>query len=167
MLLIQYIDSIDCDYKVINKGKTFWPCRFETLCENKLLVADGAHNIDSMQKLTMVLDRYYGTKEIVCIFGASEDKDLKPMIEELAPHVDRFIMTKAPHPRAADPKRLSRIASELGRTNQITESLEEAYEIYQREGGGNVCFLVTGSLFVAGGIRELQMKQDPSLRFFE
>ena len=89
------------------------------------------------------------------------------MIEELAPHVDRFIMTKSSHPRAGDPKLLARLASEIGRTNQIAETLEEAYEIYQREGGGDVCFLVTGSLFVAGGIRELQMKQDPSLRFFE
>lgn len=158
----------DLDLKKAYEGisKAFWPCRFETLSEDKLLVADGAHNIDSMKKLGMALERYYGTKEITCIFGASEDKELKPMIAELAPHVDRFIMTRSTHPRAADPRTLAKIASETGRKNQIAETLEDAYAIYEQEGGNDSCFLVTGSLFVAGGIRELHMSKDPSLRYF-
>lgn len=148
-------------------GKTFWPCRFEVLSNEKPLVADGAHNIDSIEKLCQLLDRSYGTKEIICVFGASGDKDLKPMIAALAPHIDCFIMTKSTHPRAADPHVLSRIASEIGRKNQIADSLEDAYNIYLNEGNENRCFLVTGSLFIAGGIRELHMKTDTSIRYFD
>jgi len=147
--------------------KAFWPCRFELLCSDKPLIADGAHNIDSIEKLCAVLDRNYGTKKVICIFGASEDKDLKPMITMLAPHVDSFIMTRSTHPRAADPKQLAAIASEIGRENQVTDTLEDAYEIYRKMGNGDVCFLATGSLFVTGGIRELHMKYNPSLRYFD
>ena len=114
----------------------------------------------------MVLDRYYGTKKIICIFGASEDKDLEHMINKLAQHVDSFIMTRSTHPRAASPHLLAKIASKTGRKNRIAETLEEAYEIYKKQGSEDICFLVTGSLFTAGGIRELYMKDDPQLRYF-
>lgn len=147
-------------------ANTFWPCRFELLDENKPLLVDGAHNIDSVRKLCMALDRYYGTKEIVCIFGASEDKELEPMISELAPHVERFIMTRSTHPRAADPKVLSSISSHVGRDNVIADTLEEAYAMYKADSNKDSCYLVTGSLFVAGGIRELYMHEH-SVKYFE
>ena len=147
-------------------GRAFWPCRFEILNKSKTLVVDGAHNIDSIRKLTSVLDRYYGTKKIVCIFGASEDKALLPMISELAPHVDQFIMTRSTHPRAADPKLLAKIASVIGRKNTIADTLEEAYSIYDNDHNEDTCYIVTGSLFVAGGIREIHMKNDDSIRYF-
>lgn len=158
--------QLDFNKAVSGIGNTFWPCRFELLCEQKPLVTDGAHNIDSIEKLCMVLDRYYGTKKIICIFGASEDKDLEHMINKLAQHVDSFIMTRSTHPRAASPHLLAKIASKTGRKNRIAETLEEAYEIYKKQGSEDICFLVTGSLFTAGGIRELYMKDDPQLRYF-
>ena len=158
--------QLDLEKAIDGIQNTFWPCRFETLCESKLLVADGAHNADSIRQLSKALDQYYGSKEIICIFGASEDKELKTMIAELAPHVDRFIMTRSTHPRAANPRLLSQIASQTGRKNQIAETLEDAYAIYENLSGKDLCFLVTGSLFTAGGIRELHMQKDLSLRYF-
>ena len=157
---------LDIEKALEGIGNTFWPCRFEVLDENKPLVADGAHNIDSIRKLCQTIDRYYGTKEITCIFGASEDKELAAMISELAPHVDRFIMTRSTHPRAAEPKVLSEISSKIGRENRTADSLEDAYAAYLADSNENSCFIVTGSLFVAGGIRELYMK-DHSIKYFD
>ena len=88
------------------------------------------------------------------------------MIHQLAPYVDEFIMTKSIHPRAADPSLLSRIASETGRKTRSPESLEDAFSVYEAEKDNNCCFIATGSLFVAGGIRELCMKKDGSIRYF-
>ncbi|MBQ6505415.1 MAG: bifunctional folylpolyglutamate synthase/dihydrofolate synthase [Flexilinea sp.] len=158
--------GLDLEKAIAGIGNAFWPCRFEVLDKSKTLVADGAHNLDSIQKLTSALDRYYGTKRIVCIFGASEDKALKPMINELAPHIDRFIMTRAPHPRAAVPEVLSKIAAGVGRENIIADTLEEAYSIYKNDQNADTCYIATGSLFVAGGIREIHMKNYDSIRFF-
>ena len=147
-------------------GKAFWPCRFEVLNKSKILVVDGAHNEDSIQKLTLVLERYYGTKKIICIFGASEDKALQTMIRELAPHVSQFIMTRSTHPRAAAPEYLSKIASSFGRENIIADTLEEAYMFYENDHNEDTCYIATGSLFVAAGIREIHMKNDDSIRYF-
>lgn len=147
-------------------GKTFWPCRFELLCESKLLIVDGAHNIDSIRKLNAVLERYYGSGKIICIFGASEDKALYEMINELAPHVDRFIMTRSTNPRAASPQQLASIAASIGRDNTITETLKDAYNIYENDPDKDVCYIAAGSLFVAGGIRDLHMRNDASIRYF-
>ena len=160
-------EHLDISKALEGISKTFWPCRFERISKEKPLVLDGAHNIDSIQKLCAVMDRYFGTKEITCVFGASEDKDLSAMITELAPHVDRFIMTRSTHPRAADPKLLASIASSIGRKNQIAETLEDAFSIYENSFNENSCFLVTGSLFVAGGFRELYMNKDSSIPYFK
>ena len=122
---------------------------------------------EAFAKLCESIEHFCGTKQVKCIFGASEDKDLDTMISLLAPHVDEFIMTRSIHPRAADPKALGKLAAETGRKNRITNSLEEAFAIYEADQQENVCYIAAGSLFVAGGIRELAMQRDPSLKYFE
>lgn len=159
--------KIDLDKAVDGIRDTFWPCRFETIADSPALIVDGAHNSDSIEKLAAAIDRFCSPKTIKCIFGASEDKDLRSMIRKLAPHVDEFIMTRSIHPRAADPKILCDLASEAGRRNRRTDSLEEAYSIYESEKDMNTCYITAGSLFAAGGIREIHMQKDPALRYFE
>ena len=159
-------NSLDLKKAVEGISKTFWPCRFETLSEEPALIVDGAHNSDSIDKLNSLIDRYCGTKKVICIFGASEDKNIDVMITRLAPHVDEFIMTRSIHPRAADPKLLQHYAAETGRRNRVTNSLEEAFAIYEAEQDPSVCYIAAGSLFVAGGIRELYMKNHPDIRYF-
>ncbi len=159
-------NSFDIGKAVEGISKTFWPCRFETLSSKPVLIVDGAHNTDSIEKLNSLIDRYCGTKKVICIFGASEDKNLNAMITRLAPHVDEFIMTRSIHPRAADPKLLQGYASENGRKNRIADSLEEAFAIYETETDPSVCYIAAGSLFVAGGIRELYMKKNSDTGYF-
>ena len=147
--------------------KAFWPCRFEKIADRPALVVDGAHNNESVKKLCESIEHYFGACRVKCIFGASEDKSLDSMIRLLAPHVDEFILTRSIHPRAADPKLLAGFAAETGRKNRITNSLEEAFALYEADKSENTCYIAAGSLFVAGGIRELMMARDPSLRYFE
>ncbi len=163
---LKSIFNLDISKASAGISDTFWPCRFERLMTGPDLITDGAHNTDSISRLANVIDRYYGTKKVKCIFGASEDKNLQKMIYSLAPHVDEFIMTRSTHPRAADPEELSRIASETGRKNRWTSSLEDAFAVFESEKDENTCYIATGSLFVAGGIRELCMKKDDKIRYF-
>ncbi len=159
----------DLDLKKAADGisNTFWPCRFERIVSGPDLITDGAHNEDSIAALSNTIDRYYGRKKVICIFGASEDKNLRKMIFKLAPHVDEFIMTKSIHPRAADPQLLSHIASEAGRKNRCTDSIEDALALYESGKNENCCCIATGSLFVAAGIRELCMKKYGTIRYFD
>jgi dihydrofolate synthase/folylpolyglutamate synthase len=154
--------------KSISDGlaKIFWPCRFEKVSIDPPVILDGAHNPDSIEKLVMTLNRFYGTKRITCVFGCSEDKDLSGMIRILAPFVSDFIVTRSTHPRSMETKQIYDEVLSNGRPAVIRESLELALRDIDNGDKNNV-YIVTGSLFVTAGIRELLMKRNPDMKYFE
>lgn len=166
MKLKGFFSSFEIQKAIEGLSQTFWPCRMERVSEFPLVILDGAHNDDSMKKLCAALDTYCGTRSIKCVFGASEDKTFNSMIRILAPHVDEFIMTKSSHPRAADPNLLLNAAVSVGRRSRIAETIEDAFGMIESESADNVCYIVTGSLFVAGDMRGLFMKKDNTLKYF-
>ncbi len=138
---------------------TYWPCRFDTIWQKPLVIIDGAHNEDSMLKLMTVVNRYYGTRKITCIFGASADKKCREMIKIIAPNVENFIVTRSTHPRAAQPSVLADMVLETGRKCLITDSIEQAWGLVLKSEEDRV-FIVTGSLFVTAGFWKLSGKSD-------
>jgi dihydrofolate synthase/folylpolyglutamate synthase len=146
-------------------GKDLLPCRFEKIQDSPLIIADGAHNLDSIQKLIFLFNRFYGNREIICVFGASADKKCNEMINELAPNVSRFIVTRSTHPRAAIPKDLRDMEIRCGKHVQLTDQIEEAYDIICNSRNDGI-YIVTGSLFVAAGFREIVMQQKGNLPYF-
>ena len=151
----------------IEKGfsETFLPCRFEIVSEQPLIVLDGAHNQDSMRNLAATINRYYGTRQITCVIGCSEDKDLAAMLKEIAPLVQEFVATRSTHPRSMDPNKILEQVLACGRRGQVCEKLEDALEVIQNRPADCV-YIVTGSLFVTAGFRELMMKSHPEIRYF-
>ena len=77
------------------------PGRFQIVPGQPVLVLDVAHNPHSVAALAENLDAmgFYPTTHAV--FGAMADKDLHPMLERIAPLVDRWYFTDLPLPRAA------------------------------------------------------------------
>ena len=65
---------------------------------------------NSALKLRIALDDYFPGQPVTLIFGASADKDIAGMMEELLPRVSRLIVTQAVHPRAAEPEELVGLA---------------------------------------------------------
>jgi dihydrofolate synthase/folylpolyglutamate synthase len=129
-----------------------WPGRFQVLATDPAVVVDSAHNRDSALKLRIALDDYFPGMPVTLIFGASGDKDIAGMLEELAPRIARLIVTQAVHPRAEPPQALA----ELGRSHgvrveirvPVAAALQRALEL---AGPGEV-ILAAGSLFVAGEV---------------
>jgi len=131
-----------------------WPCRFEIIKKEPLIIVDSAHNVDSAVKLQLTVKDYLNNKHVTLIFGASEDKDIRGMFEVLFPVVDDIIVTKSIHPRAFEPENLAGIASQLQRNVKVTQSLEEALELISGKSSDDV-ILITGSIFVAAGVKEI------------
>lgn len=77
------------------------PGRFQIIPGQPTLVLDVAHNPHSVAALTANLDAmgFYPTTHAV--FGAMADKDLAPMLQRIAPLVDRWYFTDLPTARAA------------------------------------------------------------------
>jgi len=130
-----------------------WPGRFEIIHRNPIIVLDSAHNRDAALKLRLALDDYFPGKPVILVFGASEDKDIQGMFFELLPRVNRVIVVKSFHPRAADPELLAKLVHQFGRQVSIIPDIADALPAAVKLAGHEAIVLVTGSIFVAAGAR--------------
>lgn len=140
--------------------KVVWPCRFEIINRNPYLIIDSAHNRDSAHKLRQAMHDYFPGKPITLIFGASEDKDISGMFAELLPACSRVILTRSPHPRAAELNTLIKSASSYPCSIITAETIEIALKFSLDPGEPDGVVLVAGSLFVAAIVREAWLKQN-------
>lgn len=126
-----------------------WPARFELLRRNPPLIVDSAHNRDSALKLRLTLDDYFPGKPVILVFGASEDKDITGMFDELVPRVERIIATQSIHPRAIEPGTLVQMAHQRGCPAKMVMPVEQALQTALEMAGNDRIVLVAGSLFIA------------------
>ena len=128
-----------------------WPGRYEILLRRPYLVLDGAHNRDSAQKLATTLRDYFPGRRVTLIFGASSDKDVTGMLDELlAPGVGvtRAILTQAVHPRAQDPEELADMVKAHGLRPEVASSVAHAVTRALAAAEPDDVVLACGSLFV-------------------
>ena len=132
----------------------FWPGRFEVIQKLPPVILDCAHNRDSALKLRLTLEEYYPGKRVILIFGASEDKDIQGMFEELMPVVEQLMAVKSFHPRAIEPGKLVEMVRSYGKPVQIVDQIPEALEKAIQLAGETTAVLVTGSIFVVAEARK-------------
>lgn len=144
-------------------AKIVWFCRFEVrqAANGRTILFDGAHNPDSIDKLVKSVERYFPGQRVAYVIGFSEDKDLEPMIERITRNATAIIATRSTHPRAARAELIAGMCREYGREAIVCGSaehgLEDAVKVIHAMDSIDV-FVITGSLFVAGGLRALMMK---------
>ena len=102
---------------------------------------------------------YFGVRRIGFVVGFSEDKNAAAMIETFGAVGAVFIATRSMHPRAADPAEIAAQVRVNGRPVSVCETLEGALAEMRRMTDVEV-FIVTGSLFVAGGMRSLLLGRE-------
>lgn len=140
----------------IEKGllKAFWPGRLEVVRTKPFIILDGAHNRDSAERLADFVEKEFKKFKKWLVFGVSEDKDIKGIVERLEAFADRVIITSSNNPRSADPNR--KIKGFFKRTKpETTRSVEEAVDILNKEIKEDEVAIITGSLFVVGQARSL------------
>lgn len=141
--------------------RVIWPARFEILRREPPVIIDSAHNQDSALKLRLALDDYFPGKPVILLFGASEDKDIRGMLSELLPRVQRVIATQSVHPRAMEAEKIVDLAHQAGCPAQAIVPLEAAL-VHALKLAGNQCAVVAaGSLFVAAATRQAWISLDP------
>jgi dihydrofolate synthase/folylpolyglutamate synthase len=145
-------EGISIPEQAIQRGfaKTSWLGRFQVLSQDPTVILDAAHNRDSALKLRISLDDYFPGKAVTVVFGASSDKDITGMFDELLPRVARLIVTQADNPRAAEVEELARLAHGHGTRVETVVPVRQALEHALRIQRPDEVLLVTGSLFVVG-----------------
>ena len=99
------------------------------------------------------LETYFPGKQVYLILGASEDKNLIGMFEEMKPKIKKLIVTRADHPRALEPEKICRVAEQVGVASEAVEPVEAAFhralELSEKDGS---IVLSAGSMFVTAEV---------------
>ena len=146
----------------IQKGfrEVVWPARFELLQHDPPVIVDSAHTVDSARKLQLTMDDYFSDKQVVLVFGVSEDKNVAGMLTELTPRISQVIATRSIHPRAMEPEKIAEIAKNHGLPVIVKRTVEEALEAAMLLSDGKKVVLATGSIFSAAGVRQAWFKKN-------
>ena len=146
-----------------------WPGRLEIVKRSPVVVVDGAHNVESMEKLHDAIAQLFHRRNVVVVLGITQDKDIAGIVEQiggwsdsiLGPLVERVIVTRSEHPRAADPQEVAREAVMSGLAVEIEKNVptalaraEELARNIKSATANDVLVLVTGSLFTVAEARE-------------
>jgi dihydrofolate synthase/folylpolyglutamate synthase len=131
-----------------------WPGRMEILSEKPLLVVDGAHNGDSIQKLLRSVKGYLNYRKLWLVFGCGRTHTPDTLIGLLQPEVDQWILTQAQHPKATPSAELADLLSRKGGHGRATATVEAALRTAKEAAAPDDLILVTGSLFVVAEARQ-------------
>lgn len=130
---------------------THWPGRFEILRADPPIIADSAHNIDSVNKLAVTLAEVFPGRRWVFIFGTMKDKDADGMIKALNPRATRWIMTQTQdNPRAMPAEQLLALAQARNAKAVALPNLTDALDSILN-GNDPVC--IVGSVALVGEAR--------------
>ncbi len=126
-----------------------WPGRFQVLRGEPTLVLDGAHNPAGARALLASLRALFGAAPVTFVVGVSRDKDAAAILAALAPAARRLILTRAAHPRAAEPEALRAQAPPSIPAVETAATVAAALALATRPPAPPVV-CVAGSLFVVG-----------------
>lgn len=132
-----------------------WPGRLEIMRRNPLVVIDGAHNIDGINKLTESIDKYFEYNKMVLILGILADKQVDDMVKTICPKAAKVIAVTPHSERAELSEDLMKKVLLYNEDCEAVMDYEEAYEKalnYCEEGD---MLVISGSLYMVGDMRKI------------
>ena len=138
-----------------------WPCRMEVLSKDPPVVADGAHNVYSMESLMDSLPKYLPHRRLLLVVGFSRDKNVVEMAQCLSKGNPVVFATRSRHPRSMAPAAVARLFEDQGVKTVLTRDTAEALRLAREAAGPDDLVLATGSLFVAAEAREAELGIQP------
>jgi dihydrofolate synthase/folylpolyglutamate synthase len=92
-----------------------WPARLEILSRYpKLVVVDGAHNPDSVRRLTQTILSHFEYRQVFLIFGTLYGHDVTGMVAEISKLSPVAITVQSRHPRSMPNDEVKKIFSDQG-----------------------------------------------------
>jgi dihydrofolate synthase/folylpolyglutamate synthase len=144
----------------IGLSRASLPGRVEIIAGAPTIVLDTAHNAASARALVEALAELPQPARRTVILSISRDKDVRAIVEELAPHFDRFVVTQyQENPRAVPAESLAKIvrAALAGRTAEVAvvAAPSQAWQHVQQTSLPAELVCITGSFFLAAELRRL------------
>ena len=139
--------QMGCSKKEIEQGlrRTVWPGRLEQVCEQPIILFDGAHNPQAAAALREALEARYPDRHIVLLMAVMEDKQAKEMVDILMPVCDYAIATTADPCRGMPAYQLCALMGEKG---MAVQDPKKAYARAKAVCGMDGVLVVCGSLYL-------------------
>lgn len=155
--------GLPLDADAIRRGLTGvrWPGRFETIAGQPTVILDGAHNVDSAERLAETVAARLPGRRVSLVFAASDDKDVPGMLRALARLAPTVIATQTHHGRAMAPRQVGQHAAAAGLPVAAVQDTAAALKLARATAGPDDVILVTGSLFLVAEAREVLGLADP------
>jgi len=132
-----------------------WPARFEILCEDPLVIADGGHNPEGIDAAIASVKRYFGDERIYLLTGVMADKDYDRMIARMSEVAERVFTVRPANDRALDPMRYAELFREAGIPatghENVADGVHAAMKAAREDGKALLCL---GSLYMYGEVRD-------------
>lgn len=143
-----------------------WPGRFERFIMGRgqmkrTVYLDGAHNPAAMAALARTLNEEK-LRSVDLLFGALVDKDSGEMARVLSPFVRFGVAVPLPSERSANPEDIARLQPFSGKFT-TAGSIQEGWNLIKSRKSRRP-ILVTGSLYLVGGVRKILEAAAPSGR---
>ena len=130
-----------------------WPGRLEAICEQPLVLLDGAHNPAAARALARFLDECCAGRRVILVYGAMRDKAVPEIAEVLFPKAGLVVLTQPEQFRAASPETLRELTAHLNSYIVVEPELQAALERALGAAAPHDVILVTGSLFLVGDVK--------------
>jgi len=140
-------------------AQTRWPGRFQVISQSPLLVIDGAHNLEAVQKLAETLATHpWSQYRWHLLFAALKDKPAARMLRILAPLMDSMTLTQVRGPRGQDPKPLTDSLKEFSYrvVDDQAQAFAQAWSATEKD-ASRQALLVTGSLSFLAELRQAKI----------
>jgi len=119
------------------------------------VIADGAHNAYSVQRLGEALREYFKYDKAKLILGFGADKDIPGMVREAVKITGDIVLVASHHPRAVKAEALTAEFQKHGVTPRTAESVKDAVKLALGEAGPNDLICAAGSIFVEAELLEM------------
>ena len=130
-----------------------WHARFEKICKNPLIIADGGHNPEGIDGAVDSIKKYFGTNKVGIITGVMADKDYQYMAGRIAEVASNVFCLTPDNPRALAAEKYADVFEGLGvhavACASVKEAVASAYA-FAKESGIPVVSL--GSLYMYGEV---------------
>lgn len=131
------------------------PGRMESISDEPLIILDGAHNKDSIEKLLFSVHQVSGGSRLAVLFSPLAGKDIRGMLEALKVYEAELIISAPKTHKHISIDKTAEEADELGIKYEIEESFVKAADKLKSmciEGGK--CGVITGSLYAVSTYHE-------------
>ena len=134
------------------------PARLEVFQTQPLVLLDGGHNEDGLQRLAQAVRKFLSGRRLIGVIGMMADKAHAVAAREIAPLCAKVIATTPSNPRAMPAEQLAREMEPFCSEVWAEENPEEALLLALREAQPEDAVLVCGSFYLASDVREALLR---------